>query len=226
MLLNNRGSIPKELGNLTFLEDLKFYSCPWDLLENIPPGGITLGGLKRLNITGAETSEDEYLQSPVLVWTAFKLPVLESLSIYSAYKTEGEQVLRALKDDRWSFNHSLTRFDFDLCNLKENNLGDLLLEVLPRFPNLRELNLTQNEIESLRTIEDRIIKQRQLDNNRLCKLNLRMNRPIIDEIVANPSSSYPKEKQEDFKKEKAALLTILDTFNECSTESIIYRMGK
>jgi hypothetical protein len=101
---------------------------------------------------------------------------------------------------------NLTRLEFCECELEElvddedwteNQFGDLLLEVLP--PTISELRLCRNYIRTLQLIERDIAYERKLDNS-LCKLK-------IHEKV------FFEMDEEDSKKEKAALLALLDTFN-------------
>ena len=89
------------------------------------------------------------------------------------------------------------------CEMKER---DLLLNVLPQFPNLCKLVVSDNQIESLQMIESRIINMRSqqlaIPENCLQELNIDRN-PVMEKIDNNP-------------KEKKALLTILNTFNRIS----------
>ena len=86
--------------------------------------------------------------------------------------------------------------------LKEEGLENLLFDILPRFPNLQEIEVDYNEIRSLQMIASRI-KQTQMaiPDNCLRKLVIVYN--TVDAKIQN-----------DDPKEKEALLTIINAFDE------------
>ena len=193
--------IPIELGNLPRLEQLYFDPCP---PENIPDG-MQLGSLKSIHM---EAGSFLYRQTFGLV---IQLPALETLELRVSNEEEKEQVLRVLQNADCSFRQSLKSLDLTYCRMNEDDLETLLFNVLPRFPNLREISLHSNGIESLQKVERRIKHQSSSQlgilENRLCKLNLDVN-PVVKNLDGNDP------------KEKTALLTILNAFHEISSLGI------
>ena len=140
-----------------------------------------------------------------------RLNRLESLRLFAGSNEESKQILSALKDDHCSFRQSLKGLSLNLCKLKEEDFADLLLNVLPQFPNLRKLGFSSEKIESLRSIEIRIIMRSQqqsviIPENCLPELGLAYN-PVMEKIDNN-KNNHPKEKK--------ALLTILNVFHRIS----------
>jgi len=141
-----------------------------------------------------------------------------------------------------------------VCKLNEKDLERLLFEIRPLFPNLHTVDVKCNVIVSLRGIEVRTkqmmtslsspIRTVITDNNNLRKLNLQEN-PVfscaIDDDDVNVDDNNDDDDHDDDgdtvmsndkardPKEKAALLTLLDTFKGISNTGVcssIYELGK
>lgn len=193
--------IPKELDNLPFLEKISFKYCIWCISDNLPVG-IQLAGLKSLQL-----EVDDFVSKQMFELVT-NLVSLEEL-IVEPNDFGDVDILHKLQNDDICFQKSLKVLNLDSWKLKKEGLKTLLFNILPRFfPNLRELLVRDNEIESLQTIEMSISKndispKRHIPDNSLRRLILHGN-PVFEKM-----------KNGDHK-EKDALLTILNTFNEIS----------
>ena len=183
---SNIQSIPIELGNLPLLERMTFCDCSQALFRNISSlrGGMMLQ-LRHVKKVELYDSRFGSFLSPFL--KIFRNDnndndnnknknknnsSLEELSIHSVMsrKEIDELLLCTLQndDDCSCFRQSLTTIDMSSCMINEDDLGRLLFDILPRFPNLHTLDVTNaliddadalcQGIESLRGIEDRINK--------------------------------------------------------------------
>ncbi|MGK3762438.1 MAG: hypothetical protein ACI8RD_014756, partial [Bacillariaceae sp.] len=193
--------IPDSFGNLMLLKEITLCDCPTDVFENIPEG-LRLPSTKKVMVYTSEfgSSLSTFLQ----VFSN----TLEELCFLSLEREESNKVLHALQNDDLCFRRSLKVIMIGGCELNENDLELLLFDVRPKFPDLHEINVVMNQIKSLLGVEDRfnqlqavsLSRNVQTNNNNLRKLNLSLN-PVFND--KNP-------------KEKAALLTLLDTFNGIS----------
>ena len=130
------------------------------------------------------------------------------MAVYGMTRAELVEILSALQyDDSLAFRQSLATLRLSTCGANEEDLGRLLFEILPRFRTLHTIDIPKSSVESLRGIEDRIIKQLGqmtspspsplsslqtaiIPDNRLQKLSLSVN-PVMKKISADD----PKEKR-------------------------------
>jgi hypothetical protein len=202
--LRNCKLIPKELSNLQFLENLNLMSCP-DILfrQNI---------LEEIQLSSLTTIS---LSPQMFSLIKNRLPILKTLNLYERYcsmEDTGRRIVHAFQND-FCFQNSLSRLQLSGRKLKDEDLGTLLLDLVLKFPNLKELDL--GKIESLTGIERIILKKLSsgavILKNCLTRLDLRYGTSINQHI----------KKRKD-PKEKAALLTILNTFNGISSIGTCY----
>lgn len=187
--------IPIEIGNLPFLDRIRFVACLQELSENIPED-LRLNGLKSIGLRA-----DEFFSPRMFALITNHMRSLEELSIGWS-ENVSDQILRAVLDENLSFRHSLMRLTIFGCELKENDVEKLLFVALSQCRNLRVINVQLNDIVSLQSIEKRIKEPGTLiPENRLKTLDIFKGNGI------DLSNS----------KETEALLTILDTFNEISS---------
>ena len=191
-------SLPaKELSRLTHLNHLTLNRCS-DLLENFPID-MNLNKLFSLTVSNCEFQS---ASSPFLKWMVEKLPSLIGLHLWAMGENETDCILNRLcTTTDVCFQDSLKVLCIHNSNIDDNRLETLLYEVSPSFQNLRCFDLTDNKIESVQPIVDKL--KLKIDQPRVVSKSLR--RLILDN---NPISKKMKESPD----EKAALLSFLEIF--------------
>lgn len=199
-------SIPMELNNLPHLERLDFQVVP---MASTTYGlhireGIQLAGIKRITFKLGANSSMRSMQM-IFALLRNRLTNLESLCILGEdRKTLTNQILKNLQNDDFSFRQRLKTLKLTNFPLDEEDIETILFDILPRFPKLHKLDIGINEIKSLKSIESRIKRSRTaLPENCLRELS-HLNSGVRDLINDNPE-------------EKAAFLTILNTFDGISS---------
>lgn len=199
--VSNCGSLPaKELSKLQYLQTLHFYQS-FDILENFP-AQMELKFLKELSVFYS----DFQTSSPFLAWMVKQLPSLERLTLWRVASLKEENgtdcILNALcTNNDVCFQDSLKRLLIRCGELDDSHLETLLRKVLPRFPNMRCLNLFQNNIKSIQPFVDR------MKNDNTSPVLAKSIRCL--DLSGNPITN----KLEDDPEEKAAMLSFLQTFN-------------
>ena len=117
--------------------------------EPQPPSDLRLT-LPQLKILWVYSRYDVSCQS-FLAWMGQALPNLETLTL-----DVGINPLRGFLEttENWSFKDSLKELDVTDCQLDQQDLENLLLDILPRLPSLSRLKL--NNIRSVQGIVDTI----------------------------------------------------------------------
>lgn len=197
------GSLPaKELSSLPHLQRLHFDDCGPNLLENFPIQ------MKLKNLTTLGITHGYYLlqsTSPVFAWIQQQLPSLEELDICCTKEIESTVFfLDFLCTANVCFKESLKQITMDDCKVNNNQFETLLFDILPRFPNVFSLDLGHNKIQSIKPIVDRI------ENDDNCSIPKSI-RVVV--LTDNPIVENVKEDQ----KEKAALLSLLRSFDAISS---------
>ena len=116
-------------------------------------------------------------------------------------------ILKSLRITDFCFQNTLKDFTMFDCGTKSSHLDALLLGICPKFPNLSELCLFYNKIESFRAIVDTI------KNDSTCTISKSIRH---FPLKGNPVMKKIKEGDSN---EKKALLSLLDSFNT------IYKLG-
>jgi len=196
-LAGNCLSIPvKELCKLERFQELFITGCS-NLLSNDFPVQMKLKHLKFLYLHNSQ------FQSTVsfLRWMAAHFPSLEYLEILYMEENQTDIILDFLRGlDSASFKSNLKRLAMKCCHVNENHFQALMLEVLPKFENLFELNLWNNNIKSFQPIAEKI------ENETNCTVSNSIRRLQLSD---NPVSFYQKKL---LPKEKMAVLSILKSF--------------
>jgi len=204
--LNYCWSIPKELDNLVYLECLQFSVCALELFNENMPEGIQLASLKRILL---KTSA--FFSPLMFELITNHMHTLEELCLWNGMggnEEDSERILHTLQNENFSFRTSLKILILQSFKLKEGGLENLLFDVLPRFPNLQEIGLDYNQIESFQKIASRIKQTHTpmaIPDNCLRKLGVFANNPVYLHVIKIQNCN-PKEKE--------ALLTILNAFDE------------
>ena len=145
---------------------------------------------------------------------------LEKLSIHVMTRIELDGFLCALQNDNYNFRQSLTTIDISASTLDEDDLGRILFDILPRFPDLHSIEdqAMSNMIGSVRGIEDRIkqLRRRQMmmSSSSSSSASASASRAILpNNSLRNfiPLWKVLRKKDRD-PKETAALLAVLDAF--------------
>ena len=199
-------SLPvKELSEFRYLHSLRLWACT-DLV-NIFPVLMDLNHVKTLAIEGCPLQSS---LSPFLAWMAGHLPILENLIINDVGGPEGTDcILNALRDRNLCCQKHLKRIEIQGSSIDDSRLETLLFDIIPRFPNMSNLDLSKtNGIRSLQSIAARIKNDDRnfVVSKSIRRLNLSHN-PVIKKL------------ENDDPKEKAALMTLLQTFKS------IYYLG-
>ena len=77
----------------------------------------------------------------------------------AAYPLEDtDNVLKFLRTASLSVVNKLEKLEFVQCGLNDIQAGMIVRNIVPKFPNLKNLILTRNEIKSVQSIVERIIR--------------------------------------------------------------------
>ncbi|OEU07433.1 hypothetical protein FRACYDRAFT_251238 [Fragilariopsis cylindrus CCMP1102] len=196
LTLYNCRSLPVELSNLPHLENLYLYSIDLDLLENFPIQ-MKLKNLKELCV---DRDSSLPVPSQFLKWMRTQLPSLEVLRYCTNGKTDVSFIIDSLRTNDVCFYNSLKHLELHGCLMEQDSFEILMLEIVPKFRDLKSLNLQNNNIKSFLPIVDSI----KNDTTFVPSKSLR---------VLNLNRNDVLEKMEDDPIEKAALLCLLGTFN-------------
>jgi hypothetical protein len=211
--------IPVELGNLPKLEIIGFNYC-FDTIFEIIPDGLRLPSVEKLTIL--ESVSGSSMSSFLKIFSN----KLEELCLLGAKRAQLDGILDCLQhNDDFAFKHSLRTIMMAHCNLNEIDLERLMFEIRQRFTELHTINISRNDVKSLRGIEDRIKRISSSasssgsimirDNNLRC-LGLGYN-PVLQVHTESNSVSKSMVVTTD-PKEKVALLTIVDAFGISSLD--------
>ena len=84
--------------------------------------------------------------SPLPEWMTKQLPNLEALIFIDIENNETSCILDALQNHDVCFQEKLKEFEMPRCNLDDNRLETIFLEILPKFRNISSLYLVRNKI--------------------------------------------------------------------------------
>jgi hypothetical protein len=157
----NLKSLPKEIGELSELEALNIGWC--DNLTSIPQEIRKLTGLQKLLLNGC----NKLTTLPRDIW---ELPNLEFLCIHNCKNAKALELL----EEGTKQNNSIVSLELSDNNLDHNDLAKLW-DLLPKFPNLTNLNLECNAITTLVFKGSDAVQK----PSRLRKLSLTAN-PIVE----------------------------------------------
>ena len=222
--------LPVEISNLKMLKSIRFFACPNNVFVNIPEG-LRLNSVKIADIDLSDP--EEFDRSPSSFLKIFT-NTLERLYFVGATRTKSDEILHVLQHDELSFRQTLTTLMMVNCQLNEHDLYRLVFEFRSRlFTKLHTINVTSNGIKSLRGIVDKTKKlqlaassssssssslEAMMPDNNLRTLDLRHN-PVEKHMMIIDGNSSKSNITKD-PKEKAAVLSLLDTFNGISNIGI------
>jgi len=149
--LRNCRVLPKELGNLPLLKTIELHFCPRSVYNNIPDG-LQLASVKKVDI-GFYCSKFDSSFSPILKIFS---NALEELSFTNTTRKQSREILRALQNEDLSFRQSITTIRMRNCRLNEDDLVLLMFNSREHFTNLREIDVSNNDIKCLCGIENEI----------------------------------------------------------------------
>ena len=149
-------SLPVEFSKLQNLNCLHLDACS-SLILNFP-FQMELGKLEMFQLES--TSLPESISSPFFVWFTTKLPSLTELGFNEYHMEDASRIVDfLLAVEETSFKDNLKRLIVYDCNLCwesfETSFQSLLLDILPRFPNLDSMRLNGNKIESIQPIAEK-----------------------------------------------------------------------
>ena len=189
-------SIPVELSSLSHLKELHLLESDEELLNDFPLQ-MVLSHLTRLEVSDCRLQSS----SPFLIWMTRQLPRLEIFGFMSMGKEEANYILDSFRNsENVCFKENLKRFDMQSCRLDDKCLETLLLDILPKVPNVSSLDLEGNNIKSVRAIIDRIKSDETCFVSKSIRCLKIEHNPILEKMEDNP-------------KEKASILSFLRTFN-------------
>ena len=144
-------SLPvNEVSKLPHLEELRLRGCS-DIFGNFP-AQMDLKYLKTFHLNDSQFQSS----SPFLLWMVGQLPSLEIFEFLSMEKNETNCILDAIQNFDVCLQTNLKEFWMIQCKLNDNHLETILVEILPRFPNISYLDLGWNQIQSIQSIVDRL----------------------------------------------------------------------
>jgi hypothetical protein len=178
----------EELSNLPHLQTLGYsgYDDSDSFQVDYFPVDMKLDKLRRLQLNYCEFKSSS---SVFLTWMSKQISNLEHLFFDIMEAKSTDIVLDALCDNTFSFQNKLKSLDMNKCGIDGNRFAIILLEILPKFPDLTTLDLGDNKIESVQPTVDRIMKN---DNPKIISKSLR----IVD-LKDNPIMKYIKEEPKE-----------------------------
>ncbi|OEU06156.1 hypothetical protein FRACYDRAFT_256201 [Fragilariopsis cylindrus CCMP1102] len=208
LMLSNCRSIPAELSNLPHLEKLHLNIFSLDLLENFP---IQMK-LKNLKILRVNSDVPLPASSRFLKWMTSQLPNLETLEFENDMENNDHLfIIDSLRTNNVCFHKSLKHLALCCCLTGQESFEILILEIVPKFRDLRSLDLSRNRIKSFLPIVDSIKNDRTfVPSKSLRVLNVRSN-PVFKKMKDDPI-------------ETAAMLSFLGIFN--TIHSFGERLGR
>ena len=208
--------IPVELGDLPCFTEIVFVCCDRNLFDNIPVG-LQLPHLKCVCVD----SPSGIPHSLAAFFNA--LPnCLEELHFWDSRKVEANKIISSLQDCELKFCQSLKTLDLGTsAGVDNDGFEKLLFEVLPRFPNVRNLNLSWNAIKSLRGVGKKIRElgsTSSISGTKLTEIDLRGNHISSNILIVSSECKYETTKltKIDSVVEKSAALLLLNTFDTIS----------
>ena len=149
-------SLPVEFSKLQHLNCLHLDACS-SLILNFP-FQMELGKLEMFQLES--TSLPESISSPFFVWLTTKVPSLTELGFSEYHMEDASRIVDfLLAVEETSFKDNLKSLIVYDCNLGwesfETSFQSLMLDILPRFPNLDSMRLIGNKIESIQPIAEK-----------------------------------------------------------------------
>ena len=202
--------IPVELCDLPCLTEIKCYCCDLNLFDEIPVG-FHFPHLKYVRLV-----ESQFPNSSIRFFNS--LPNgLQELRFDDLFKDETDTIIFALQNYELNFHQSLTTLCIEAAEMDNNGFEKLLFEVVPRFPNLRNLSLNGNNIKSLHGAEKKIRELGFVSDTKLTKLDLHGNDIFYNGVIVSseyrPGYITTKLTKIDSIVEKSAALLLLNTFS-------------
>ncbi|OEU10377.1 hypothetical protein FRACYDRAFT_247411 [Fragilariopsis cylindrus CCMP1102] len=179
--------IPLELDDLPCLTEITFDYCDGNLFGcNIPVG------LQLPHVTCVHLDVQEFPNSLVPFFNS--LPIgLKKLWFNYLDKDNTNKIISSLQNYELKFCQSLTTLGIFSAGVDDDCLEQLLFEVVPRFPNLRNLVLNQCGIKSLHGAEKKITELGFVSNNtKLTKLDLGGNDISHNGLIISSESAFTK----------------------------------
>jgi hypothetical protein len=200
-------SLPgKELSSLRHLQTLSLNKCYDDFY--FFPVDMKLDKLKRLEVDWCDFKSSSSL---FFTWMSKQISNLEHLVFDDMEEKPMDIVLDVLRGNDFSFQNKLKSISIHGIFFHDGNkavngnhlLETLMVEIVPKFPDLTALDLQRNKIESVQPTVDRIInkddKPRIIPKS-LCIVDLRGN-PVMTKMKKGDS------------KENSALIRFLQIFS-------------
>ena len=151
LFLNCCSRIPPEIRNCQCLKSLTLHNCE-DLIEL--PQGIVLEGLMEVSLFCGTWNEDNV--HTMLTWLASCCPNLIAIHFGRHTRVTARIFMEGLiqNEFRDKFKDKLFCLDFSKCNLTEEDASYVIFNVVqPFFTRLGGLSLSQNNIQSIRSLE-------------------------------------------------------------------------
>ena len=205
--------IPLELGDLPCLTEITFDCCDRNLF-----GGNIPVGLQLPHVTCVNADVREFPNCLVPFFNSLPIGLKELCFTYSD-KDESNKIISSLQNYELKFCQSLTTLAIYSAEVDDDGFEKLLFEVLPRFPNLRNLSLHGCGIKSLRGAEKKIKELGFVSNNsKLTKLDLRENDIFYNGLIVSSIREFERTKLKKINSidEKSAALLFLNTFDTIS----------
>ena len=195
--------IPAELGVLPCLTEIKFDGCNRNLFDSIPVG-LQLPHVTCLRV------EASALPNSLIPFFNLLPSCLKELHFYNMSMNETTAVISALQTYRLKFHQSLTTLCIEGAEVGDDGFKTLLFEVLPRFPNLRTLNLHDSFIKSLHGVRKKIKELGFVSDTKLTKLDLSVNDVFYKGLIISSECEFieKKLKEIDSNDEKSTALLL------------------
>jgi len=166
-------SIPMELSNLPNLEKLQCHSCS---LGSEISNEFELNNLKYIYFSRCEFGTG----MPFLKWVKH-LPMLETLDFGHLQENEITDLLETLRTPGWMCKDKLEALYLTECCISDKRMETVWFDILPNFPNLTSLDVSCNNITSVKYIVDKIKSDRKcFVSNSLRIVNLASNSSDLD----------------------------------------------
>jgi hypothetical protein len=171
----NTWRLPPKIGNMVGLKCLCLYRC-----SSIPPEIAKLESLKILQLAYCDDQIDlPQVEMPALTdliivcgiwdkeritallsWLSVYAPKLTKITIYQLSRDVAKLFINALLVPDISGRVNLVELGIQKCGLFEVDAETMIFDLLPLYPNIYKLYLSENEIESLKSIGETATKMK------------------------------------------------------------------
>ena len=202
---SNTWRLPPKIGNMIGLKHLVLLKC-----SSLPPEIAKLESLKILHLAICDDQIDlPQVEMPalevfcissgiwdkkqitaLLSWLSVYAPKLTTFSIYDLSRDVSKLFISALLEPDVSGRVDLVRLDIKNCGLFEVDTETIIFDLLPLYPTITSLYLSENEIESLKSIGETAMKMKNAITSQQLKCISLVGNPCFSNLNKTSSSDH------------------------------------